>query len=219
MTLPMSLMKMAGTIKDQQRKVESSGGSGVTRTCLGCRGIFPQDQLVRFVLSPDGELLVDYRGKLPGRGAYTCLRRDCLRKAQERKQFQRSFRVPPREVDGDRLFVSLKEQILKRILALLGMARKSSFAVSGTQAVTLAFERGDPSYILFLALDMSSDIAEKVRYKAGLAGVPCCSFFDKATMGGITGKSETSVIAVRNLPLAEAMRMELLRLEHISGES
>ncbi|NLC70499.1 MAG: DUF448 domain-containing protein [Desulfuromonadaceae bacterium] len=194
-------------------------GSRVMRTCLGCRGTFSQDQLVRYVLSPDGDLLVDYRGKLPGRGAYTCIHRDCIRQAVQRRQFQRSFRTPPREVDGNHLIASLEEQILKRILALLGMARKSSCAVSGTQAVVCGFEGGEQFRIVFLASDMSSDIADKVRYKAGLAGVSCYSFFDKGTMGRITGKSESSVVGVRNLPLAEAIRIELLRLEQISGES
>ncbi len=212
-------MTMTEKNREPQDKEALTAGPRVSRTCLGCRGTFPPDQLVRYVLSPDGELIVDYRGKLPGRGAYTCVRRDCLCKAVERRQFQRSFRTPPSEVNADRLMTSLKEQILARILALLGMARKSSCAVSGTQAVVLGFEGGEQFRIVFLASDMSPDIAERVRYKAGLAGVPCYVLFDKGTMGRISGKSESSVVAVRNLPLAEAIRIELLRLEHISGES
>ncbi|MBN1142429.1 MAG: DUF448 domain-containing protein [Deltaproteobacteria bacterium] len=191
----------------------------MTRTCLGCRKGFPQGQLVRFVLAPDGELLVDYRKKLPGRGAYTCPSQECIREAVARKQFQRSFRVAPREIDLDRLLADLKDQILKRVLSLLGMARKSSQVVLGSNLVVAGLTGGERFQRLFLATDMSLDIAAKVRYKAEGCGIPWHSFFDKETMGRISGKSECSVIAVTNRPLADAMGLEISRLQHISGES
>lgn len=208
---------MTGTSENQEYSCK--GGHRAARTCLGCRGVFPQDQLVRFVLSPQGELLVDYRGKLPGRGAYTCIRQECIQQAATRKQFQRSFRAASGEIDVKHLLVSLKDQIFKRILGLLGMARKSSQMVVGTQSVISGMESGKIFRLLFLATDMSEEIAAKTRYKAGLAGIPCHSFFDKGTMGQISGKGECSVIAVRTSPLAEAVGVELARLKQISGES
>lgn len=40
------------------------------RTCVACRTTRAKRELVRVVRSPTGELLVDLRGKAPGRGAY-----------------------------------------------------------------------------------------------------------------------------------------------------
>ena len=62
------------------------------RTCLGCRQVKDQSELIRFVRSPEGEILVDLKGRLPGRGAYLCNSRDCMMAAVNRQQFNRAFR-------------------------------------------------------------------------------------------------------------------------------
>ncbi len=41
------------------------------RTCIGCRGVFEKDEVVRIVAGPSGAV-IDYREKLPGRAAYVC---------------------------------------------------------------------------------------------------------------------------------------------------
>ena len=53
------------------------------RTCVACRATRAKRDLVRVVRSPEGEVSVDLRGKVPGRGAYldpdpTCLERGLL---------------------------------------------------------------------------------------------------------------------------------------------
>ncbi len=55
------------------------------RTCIGCRGKFPQKTLIRFV-SLEGQMLQhDEKKKLPGSGAYVCLAETCIQKAFFRK--------------------------------------------------------------------------------------------------------------------------------------
>ena len=39
------------------------------RQCLGCREMKPKRELIRAVKSPDGEVNLDFKGKMPGRGA------------------------------------------------------------------------------------------------------------------------------------------------------
>ena len=39
------------------------------RQCLGCREMKPKRELIRAVKSPDGEVSLDFKGKMPGRGA------------------------------------------------------------------------------------------------------------------------------------------------------
>lgn len=53
----------------------------VIRTCIGCRGKYPQKALVRFMCQADGKLQIDSQKKLGGRGAYVCLSQDCIQKA------------------------------------------------------------------------------------------------------------------------------------------
>ena len=53
-------------------------GEKPQRSCLACRETRDRDRLIRFVLSPQGEVVPDLDVKLPGRGAYTCVSAACL---------------------------------------------------------------------------------------------------------------------------------------------
>jgi hypothetical protein len=188
------------------------------RTCLGCRQTFRQEKLLRFVLGPDGRVLVDYRGKLPGRGAYTCLDPGCIKLAVARKQFARAFKTSIMTVSYEDMISSLREQILARILNLLGMARKSSNAVSGSNAVLTALSGREFLFLIFIATDVSAEIGTKIENKASYKRVPCYRLFNKNLMGKLMGRSERSVVAIRNELLAESIKAELCRLESFAGE-
>ena len=55
------------------------------RQCLGCREMKPKRELIRAVKSPDGEVSLDFKGKMPGRGAYLCPERGVPEKSNEVK--------------------------------------------------------------------------------------------------------------------------------------
>ena len=55
------------------------------RQCVGCREMKPKKELIRVVRSPEGQVSLDFRGKLPGRGAYVCPNAACLTKARKSK--------------------------------------------------------------------------------------------------------------------------------------
>ena len=61
------------------------------RQCLGCREHKPKKELIRVVRSPEGEVSLDFKGKLPGRGAYVCPQNACLAKARKSKALERAF--------------------------------------------------------------------------------------------------------------------------------
>ncbi len=63
------------------------------RQCLGCREMKPKRELIRAVKSPDGEVSLDFKGKMPGRGAYLCPNSECLKKAVRSKALERAFSV------------------------------------------------------------------------------------------------------------------------------
>lgn len=77
------------------------------RQCVGCREMKPKKELIRVVRSPEGQVSLDFRGKLPGRGAYVCPDPACLAKARKTKALERAFSAPlPAEV-----FEELEEQM------------------------------------------------------------------------------------------------------------
>src|SRR5438477_11101439 len=62
-----------------------------TRTCVGCRRARPQEELVRYVRTPDG-MLAEGRS-LSGRGAWLCRgSAACVEEAIRRKAFGRALR-------------------------------------------------------------------------------------------------------------------------------
>ena len=61
------------------------------RQCLGCREHKPKKELIRVVRSPEGEVSLDFKGKLPGRGAYVCPQAACLAKARKSRALERAF--------------------------------------------------------------------------------------------------------------------------------
>ena len=67
------------------------------RQCLGCREHKPKKELIRVVRSPEGEVALDFKGKLPGRGAYVCPQAACLAKARKSRALERAFdtALPP----------------------------------------------------------------------------------------------------------------------------
>ena len=69
------------------------------RQCVGCREMKPKRELIRVVRSPEGAVNLDFRGKMPGRGAYVCPDAQCLKRARKSKALERAFSAPlPPEV-------------------------------------------------------------------------------------------------------------------------
>ena len=69
------------------------------RQCMGCRERMEKRQLIRVVRTPEGDVQLDFSGKLNGRGAYICPKAECLKKAEKSKSLERSLEVTiPQEV-------------------------------------------------------------------------------------------------------------------------
>ena len=69
------------------------------RQCMGCRERKAKRELIRVVRTPEGEVKLDFSGKLNGRGAYLCPQSECLKKAIRSKALDRSLEVTiPEEV-------------------------------------------------------------------------------------------------------------------------
>ena len=63
------------------------------RQCMGCRERKPKRELIRVVRCTDGEVRLDFGGKMNGRGAYICPNAECLKKVRKSKALDRSLEV------------------------------------------------------------------------------------------------------------------------------
>ena len=73
------------------------------RQCLGCREMKNKKDLIRVVRGVDGNVSLDFGGKMNGRGAYICPNHECLKKVQKSKALERSLEIPIPDEVFDRL--------------------------------------------------------------------------------------------------------------------
>lgn len=59
--------------------------------CLGCREMMPKRELIRIVMNKEGEISLDFTGKLPGRGAYICNNVQCVAKLRKTHGIERNY--------------------------------------------------------------------------------------------------------------------------------
>lgn len=174
--------------------------------------------MVRFVLAPGGDVVVDYRHKLPGRGAYSCISIDCLKKAAVAGRFQRAFKVKEVRLDPAALPGMVADQIVLKIQSLLGMARKAGQTIAGSNLVMTELQRRNDVALVFLANDMSEGMQKKVRGYGQDDVFRQLSWLNKECLGRLLGRAERSVLALRSGPITVTMLQELSRYDQIAGD-
>lgn len=200
------------------RPHEDPAGRGPRRSCIACRQSLPQGQLIRFVCAPDGALLVDYGHRLPGRGAYVCLKPDCLRQALRRNAFSRALRQSCRQPDEAQLLAQLQQACRQRILNLLGMARKAGLLCGGQQAVSQSLQRPHEIALVLVATDMSAPLAARLRQRLDQLGLPYQTLFDRQQLAEALGTALRSTLVIKKSSLAQTLQFELGRYREVMGE-
>lgn len=188
------------------------------RSCLACRETRDKDGLIRFVLSPDGEIVPDLDAKLPGRGSYTCNDSRCLSAAIKQRGFNRAYKQELRPVSPEQMIELLKKLMRDRILGYLGLANKAGKIISGGSLVTDSVRSVSKPGLVLVATDVSEAIGEKIEYIARSNHVPMYCLFEKDDFGAILGKAPRSAIAVRNGGFVPRLVNEIKRYRNFLGE-
>lgn len=76
-----------------------------TRMCAVCRERKLKNDLIRVAKTSEGEILLDAAGRAFGRGVYICKNQECIKNAEKKRVFERSFK---RSVDV-RIYEKLRE--------------------------------------------------------------------------------------------------------------
>ena len=145
--------------------------SATMRMCAVSREVRPVDELIRFVLSPQGEVVPDLKRKLPGRGLWITASRARVAEAVRRNQFSRGFK---RDVRAAQTLASDTEKLLVRsVIEALAMAAKAGQVVSGFAKVEEALAGGQAKALIH-ASDGAADGIRKldaiVRQRGGNHG-------------------------------------------------
>ena len=133
--------------------------SATTRMCVVTRQVRPIDELIRFVVSPAGEVIADLKCKLPGRGLWVSASHAAVADAARRHQFSRGFR---RDV---RVSASLADEtgqsLIRSAIDALAMVAKAGQVVSGFAKVEDALLRRQ-AVVLLHAADGAADGIRKL---------------------------------------------------------
>jgi predicted RNA-binding protein YlxR (DUF448 family) len=132
---------------------------GMERHCALSRTLKPVDEMIRFVVGPDGDTVPDVKRKLPGRGIWITATRSAIEDAIKRNVFARAFKRNVR-VAAD--LPSATERLLERsALDALAIAGKAGQVIGGFAKVEAAIGR-DEVLALIHAADAAADGKRKL---------------------------------------------------------
>jgi len=159
---------------------------GPDRRCIVTHQILPKSQLLRFAISPDGDVVADMNQRLPGRGIWLCPRRDVVNTAVGKKLFARAAKQQV-QVPAD-LADRIEALLVVRCLSTLGMARRSGRAIAGYEKVRAEILAGRAG-VLLEASDGAADGVARMRSLA--TGLPVVDLLNSAELGSVFGRDAT----------------------------
>ena len=188
------------------------------RSCLGCRISKDKSLLIRFVQTPEMEIMPDLDGKLPGRGAYVCVNKRCLATAVEQRQFKRSFKHDVSVMPAEQLVEYVRQQLHGRIIGLIGLANKAGLIMSGGSMVSDALRSKKKPGLIIVGTDVSEAIGSKIIQSAAVNHVMHQTILTKDDFGVILGKAPRSAIAVASSGFVAQLVKAIDRYRNFLGE-
>ena len=131
--------------------------AGPERRCIVTGDVQPKAGLIRFVVGPEGQIVPDVLGKLPGRGMWVTADRAVLEQAKK-GQFARAAKRAVSIPDG--LIDEIERQLARRVVDLIALARKAGLAVAGFEKVKGWLANGEVRVLL-----QASDGSERGKTK------------------------------------------------------
>lgn len=199
------------TMTAARRRTHAQDGaeddSGPLRRCIVTRESKPVDALLRFVVSPDGAVVPDVMGVLPGRGLWVSADRKAVETAVAKGLFARAAR---RQVRADPGLAGLVEsQLVARCIDLIGLARRGGGAVAGFEKVRGFLAKGDAG-LLLTAADASGEGRGKIERLAH--GARTAAALDRQELGRAFGRDQAVHAVVAPGKIADRLEAAMRRL-------
>lgn len=191
------------------------------RQCALTREVKPVADLIRFVVSPDGELVPDTDARAEGRGVWITLGERQVAEAVRRRAFDRSLHEKVRLPED--LPSLTRKRLAERYISALQMARKAGQLLTGSDRVREAIGKGEV-VALISATDAAEDGRSKLRSalrghqkaaeQAGMAAreVPHLELLDSSQLGLALGVENVIHAALVNGAAAESAVKRAIRL-------
>jgi predicted RNA-binding protein YlxR (DUF448 family) len=192
------------------------------RTCIVSREQADPDELIRFVVGPDGSVVPDLKRSLPGRGCWVTGDRLHIDKAVAKKLFSRAFR---KEVAvAPDLGEAVEQLLAKAALGILGLARKSGAVALGAAKVDSVVRSGEALLVLH-ANEASPDGVRKIAQarrataRAGGPEIHAYKLFSEADLSLALGGTNVIHAAVLARDAGKAVLKRMVALDRYRGGS
>lgn len=182
-------------------------GPSDRRCIVGGDGLSAGDG-VRFVVGPEGAIVPDILGKLPGRGLWVRADRSSVEEAVSKRRFARAARQAV-SVPSD-LADQVERLLTKRCIDLIALARRAGEAVAGYEKARGWLSAGTGA-LLVEASDGASDGRAKMIAIAG--DVPRLDVLLADELGQAFGRERAVHVVLANGGLADKLCREARRLE------
>ncbi|MBL6939074.1 MAG: RNA-binding protein [Alphaproteobacteria bacterium] len=182
------------------------------RRCIVSGETLPEDRLVRFVVSPDGEVVPDIGAILPGRGIWVEASAKALAAALKKNLFARAAKAQVK-VAAD-IAANVERQLVARMQADLGMARRSGQLLLGFDTVTGEIKSQSAPALLIEASDGAADGKRKVFAAAHARGlkIETIECLTSRELGVAVGRENVIHAALKSGRLQERLRFDGKRL-------
>lgn len=188
-----------------ERQQDREAAADPLRRCALTRASRPKDELLRFVLGPDGTIVPDIREKLPGRGVWLTAAHDSVAEAAKRNVFARALKTEAKLPEG--LPAKVDRLLADAALGALALANKAGEVVFGAARVEEAIAKGR-----VLALVHASEAADdgcrkldgRLRGMGGETPFPAVRAFSTDELGLASGR--TNVIHAALIQGGAALR-------------
>jgi len=136
--------------------------TGPVRRCALTRARRPKEELIRFVLGPDGTIVPDLKERLPRRGVWLTASKDCVAEAAKRNAFSAALKT---KVSVKPDLAELVDRLLaETALSGLALANKAGQVVFGFAKIEEAIAKGEIIALLH-AKEASEDGCRKLDGK------------------------------------------------------
>jgi predicted RNA-binding protein YlxR (DUF448 family) len=133
--------------------------SATMRMCAVTRRVAPIDELIRFVVSPVGQVVPDVKRKLPGRGLWISASRRLVAEAVRRNHFVRGFKLNVHVAPT--LAEDTEDLLVRGVIEALAIAAKAGEVVAGFAKVESALQQRQVAALIHAA-DGAADGTRKL---------------------------------------------------------
>lgn len=201
------------TVEDAEVPPESLVETGPQRTCIVTRTLHDKAAMIRFVADPEGRIVPDLKGDLPGRGFWVTADAAILAEGLKRHVFAKVSKGKAR-AEAD-LVERVRALLERQLLDQLGLAKKSGHLVAGFEKVETALRSGKVA-LLIEASDGAEDGRGKLARLAGVSagsGVEIWAPLPGEALAPAVGRLTAVHLAVKPGGMAERLGVTLRRFQ------